>query len=514
MTGTNPFMTLERNAKGGKKTIYYDGDCPMCTVLIEKVKGSSREEAFDPKDITRDALPAELTAREAEKQIHVVGADGRVYKNAGAILQILEEYPKLRFLAIIGRLPVMRQMLSLGYRFVAANRRFIFGPARELFWMKVTVALGFGAGLLLSFRLWIGSHFFPITPVFEHLPRIPFPLGYSLLFILCISLLAIIVSSKPRKYIVAFLSLFAFLFLFDQTRLVPWTYQYFFILATLACFTWKKDAAGNEKDVILATLRLIIAGTYFWSGLTKVNLGFFGGVFPWLMEPFVGFLPDSIELFVYAFGIAVPWLEMGIGVGLLVKRYRKVAASLAIAMHLFILLAIGPLGHSWGSVVWPWNIAMIAFVLLLFWNARDFSVKEVLWVKNFAFQKVVLIFFIAAPVLSLGGLIDTVLSFPLYSGNRNTASVYVSDAVKDRLPDAVLKYTKEVDRGVHEVSIFDWSFGELNVEPYPETRAYKNIARYICAYARDPDDVALVVDERHTVINPYGRQSVYRCLDL
>ena len=40
----------------------------------------------------------------AEKEIHVIDTDGRIYKNADAILKVLEENPKLAWLARLGRL--------------------------------------------------------------------------------------------------------------------------------------------------------------------------------------------------------------------------------------------------------------------------------------------------------------------------------------------------------------------------------------------------------------------------
>ena len=109
-----------------RKTIYYDGSCNMCNLIIKKVGNSSQKKVFDPKDIMKDPLPQNITKTAAEKEIHVVDEKGRVYKNAEAILKILEEYPKWRFLVVIGRLPIIKQLLPFGYRIIAKHRHSIF----------------------------------------------------------------------------------------------------------------------------------------------------------------------------------------------------------------------------------------------------------------------------------------------------------------------------------------------------------------------------------------------------
>ena len=98
----------------------------MCNLIIKKVGNSSQKKVFDPKDIMKDPLPQNITKTAAEKEIHVVDEKGRVYKNAEAILKILEEYPKWRFLVVIGRLPIIKQLLPFGYRIIAKHRHSIF----------------------------------------------------------------------------------------------------------------------------------------------------------------------------------------------------------------------------------------------------------------------------------------------------------------------------------------------------------------------------------------------------
>ncbi len=97
------------------------------------------------------------------------------------------------------------------------------------------------------------------------------------------------------------------------------------------------------------------------------------------------------------------------------------------------------------------------------------------------------------PALSFFNLWDHYLSSALYSGNRNSGVVYLSDAVFDRLPEKIEDYVTEDGPNRNELDIFDWSVGELNVPSYPEIRVFKNVTREICRYASDDPSVELVV---------------------
>jgi predicted DCC family thiol-disulfide oxidoreductase YuxK len=116
------------------------------------------------KDITKQPVPSTFTRQEVEREMHVVGADGKIYKNAEAILKLLQPYPAWKFVVTVGRLPGIKQILPVGYNFVAANRRFVFGRASRVYWLKIIVSIGFLLGLLLSPKLWVSSDFVRSRP--------------------------------------------------------------------------------------------------------------------------------------------------------------------------------------------------------------------------------------------------------------------------------------------------------------------------------------------------------------
>jgi hypothetical protein len=204
---------------------------------------------------------------------------------------------------------------------------------------------------------------------------------------------------------------------------------------------------------------------------------------------------------------------MGIGIGLMTKKYRARAILGALGMLGFVLLTLGPLGHNWNNVVWPWNIAMALFVIILFWRTEDFSFGDALWMKNIPFQKFILVLFVIMPILSFFNLWDSYLSSALYSGNTNGAQIYISDSVRHKLPNAVQPYVIRTGANEHILDYYHWSFGELNVPTYPETRVYKGIVRDICAYADTTADVMLVVRGKPTIFNR-DLPSTFTCSDL
>src|SRR5689334_13593305 len=263
----------------------------MCASLMGSIARSGECGRFALRDMhAQKRLPF---GREAvERDIHVIDRDGQVYKGAQAILRIAAQYRGLGVLEKIGAFPLVRPLLPIGYRLVAVNRRFLFGPASRIFWLKTIVVLAFCLGLAMSPHLWIGPRSFPVAPVFDVLPRAVRPVD-DLLFAALFALAgAILVSPRPQKFMAAFLAITIIFCLLDQTRWQPWVFLYGFLLATLALFSWdSEDVAGRNRALNIA--RLIMAGTYFFSGLQKANQSFVQSEFSWIVSPITDVIPSA-----------------------------------------------------------------------------------------------------------------------------------------------------------------------------------------------------------------------------
>jgi len=188
-------------------------------------------------------------------------------------------------------------------------------------------------------------------------------------------------------------------------------------------------------------------------------------------EPLLRFLPHGAKSLPLFTGLIVPLLEICTGLGLLTRKFRNASVILAVATHAVILTLLISAGEN--TVVWPWNIAMCFMVLILFWQNRETTAKQILVPKR-VLQALVLILFGVLPVLSLFGLWDSYLSSALYSGNNYRAVIYVNRPAIDRLP--VVLYPHIWQRT--EPWFLDmnrWAYDELNVPIYPEPRVFRTV---------------------------------------
>jgi len=492
-----------------KTKIYYDGQCAMCTAVMGRVRASQKRGEFQLCDMHADrAMPFDKAA--VAREMHLVDAEGRVYRGTAAILEILGRYPRWAFVAGIGRSPLVRPLLPLGYAIVAANRRFLFGPASRIFWLKATALIAFCVGLAISSPLWIGPRSYPPVPVWGGLPPLGHPLDYVLYAGLFALAAAALLSPRPQKFIAAFVAIVFVFCLGDQTRWQPWVFLYSFMLAGLALFSWRsEDRVGRQAALNMA--RLIIALTYVFSGLQKFNWRFVDVEFSVLTSPITDFVP-AMAMPLHYVAMAAPVIQLGFGIGLLTSRFRRVSLVLAVAMHVFILAMLGPLGQNWNTIVWPWTAAMAAFDLLLFSGKDDFSAREIFRFERNWYHAAMLALFGLLPLLSFGNRWDSYLSSALYAGNITEAWIYASDRGYDSVPDGPRRFFRRTFDNTHELNFQQWAVEELNVPPYPEVRLFMAIARDLCARQHTPDQLVLIVREARL----FGSrpESAYRCDQL
>jgi uncharacterized membrane protein YphA (DoxX/SURF4 family) len=352
---------------------------------------------------------------------------------------------------------------------------------RRLLYLRVAIVAGAIAGMALSHKLWLSARFYPLTPVFPFLKPIPSPYDYVLFGA---TLFALALSAITPRLIPFFATLAVVFALYDQSRLQPWFYESFFLLLGVAF------ASPNA-------CRLIVATTYFWSGVQKVNTGFIHDLFPSLLEPFLRHLPHGAQALVHPLSVVAPFLEVWIGIALLGRKFRAAAIVMAIAMHAFILIAMGPWGPNHDYVIWPWNMAMAASVVILFWKTKE-SARQILIGRD-AFHIGALLLFGIAPLLSFFGVWDHYLSSAMYASTENHGMIFISNKMFDRLPDGIADYVRVETPEIDSIDIGEWSADELKVPPYPGIRIYKNIARKICSYAANPSEVRLSVVSKSTI---------------
>jgi hypothetical protein len=202
-----------------------------------------------------------------------------------------------------------------------------------------------------------------------------------------------------------------------------------------------------------------------------------------------------------------PLVEISIGVGLLTRRFRNAAVLLTFALHAFILFTIGPLGHDFNTVVWPWNVAALSATVLLFWKTPNVSFGGIF--RGGLYNKLVILLFLIMPVFHFANLWDSFLSATLYSGHTKRAFIYVSDVNRESLPPEVQRsFEKGND---NDVELIGWTFDELNTPVFPENRVFRNANRTICDLAERSRGVSMVVLEVPNYLTGISEETVYGC---
>ncbi|MEM7255437.1 MAG: DUF393 domain-containing protein [Pseudomonadota bacterium] len=101
-------------------TVFYDGQCPVCTREIAYYQGQSGGEQMSWVDATdAGALALEaptLTQHDALARFHVRRADGTMVSGARAFASLWMALPKMRWLGKLASLPGVISVVELGYR--------------------------------------------------------------------------------------------------------------------------------------------------------------------------------------------------------------------------------------------------------------------------------------------------------------------------------------------------------------------------------------------------------------
>ncbi len=344
--------------------------------------------------------------------------------------------------------------------------------------------------MLLCYKLWLNDRNFPVVPLFHFLPALHHPFDFILPAFAAVLLVCIAILRNPQRFIILFLVSAVLLMLLDQNRWQPWFYQYVLMFFIMAFFNYRCDDTKQQAAIVF-TFKLMIAAIYFWSGLQKLNPNFLSDTFPWLMQPITDHLgPNSILHFRFL-GYSFPLIETATGICLLIPALQKQAVIAAILMHVFILVILSPLGHNYNPVVWPWNVAMILFVLFLFYNDSTYTFADIRSTLHYNSSKFVLALFLCMPLFNFFNGWDSYLSHNLYSGNTSGGVIFITDAVKEKIP-AYIKPYAIAEENQSEINIKYWCMKELGVPAYPEKRNFEAVKNSFFAYTNDTSQVYLL----------------------
>ncbi len=319
-----------------------------------------------------------------------------------------------------------------------------------------------------SYKTWIAERVYPVIPpvdIFKNIPAFlhTFLFGFSLL-----ALLAVLCFKTNRWVLVFLLASEIISCSLDTVRWQPWEYMYLcFLLIVVINF--------NKPKNILVLTHLFLVSIYFFSGLHKLSRDFLSSV--WLNMFLVDFLGLSMDFILkyklFFIGLTIPAIEITLAIVLLVSKSKRKVSYFLILMHLSILVLIGPLGLKYNSVVWPWNLAMIFILMIIYAKPFELSYR-----KNIGPNLYWLVLWFVMPVFSLLGSWYQYFSFNLYSGSGNQMYICVSENEQELKPYFEKKSVLFCD-GKKIVNLQNWALKEIKSAPIPEIEIYRKIAVYL-----------------------------------
>ena len=444
-----------------------------------------------------------FSAAAVEREMHVVDQDGVVYKGAAAIFKITEQYPRLgmatRLLAAAdhgfgaaglrpggGQPPVHCRsgepaVLAEGHR----DHGLLHGPC--------LVAASLGRTALIS----ADSNFKPATR-----PRRLGGAGYAG---------GAVCARRPDPAIAQAPKIHCRLSC-DHRRLLsarpkalqPWVFQYGSLLAVLALFTWQSDDVAGQRRTLNFS-RLVVAGTYVFSGLQKLNWNFVDNDFPWIGQPIAKVFLLSTGA-VQVLGICAPFVQIAFGAELLTRRFRRVSLVLAVAMHVFILAMLGPLDRlEQRGLALDRRDGGVRYSAVC---RREFSPRDVIWSNGHHIHRAALLLFamLRPEPLHLWDsyLVRAVFRQSERGGDLSLRRRPASAAIRTRLPCG------HTSANTNVLNVQRWAIEDLNVMPYPETRVYKSIAKTVCGALSDSGQLVLIVREQRLFFTAGARLSMWR----
>src|SRR6185369_11237444 len=225
----------------------------------------------------------------------------------------------------------------------------------------------------------------------------------------------------------------------------------------------------RKRDVRWA-LRCLVITIYVWGGIQKANVTFIDHVFPTFIAPASRYLPRIVEV---TLAYSAPLFETALGIGLAIRQTRRVTVVVAVAFHIALLAMLTPYflrGQEW--IVLPWNLTMIAFVVVLFWP-HDGEREDLLLAPRRPFQYALLLLLGVLPAASFYGYWDPYLSFAMFSGNKDAADFFIRRDALPGLPASVGRFI----RG-RRFNWKAWSTSELGMAVHPTREGYDTVRRF------------------------------------
>lgn len=358
-------------------------------------------------------------------------------------------------------------------------------------------------GILMSFKLWLTDRTFPLLPISDNIPQLPIGLDF-IVIILLLMVLAFGVFFRQRAIFIAILAVILVLFLQDQMRWQPWVYIYIMLIVP---FAFKVD-----KTNIITYFQILLIGIYLWGGVHKFSADFIDNTFKMILIDMFGVENNETILKLSWLGYSIPIIELLVALFLIIPKTRLLGIIGAILTHVFIFILLIKIDSN--TILYPWNIAMILFVIVLFYkNTNKLNIwKGINWQLR-TLNSTAIILFIIMPVFALFNMWDNYPSFRLFSGKTNLFYISIKNEDVPKIDPNLNQYfwnPESLTRG-KMISLNAWTVAELNVPFYPETRVFKQFAKTFCDTNTHDDYLIFVEFDRGFKAGDFTR---FKCSEL
>jgi hypothetical protein len=425
-----------------------------------------------------------------------------------------------------------------------------------------------GAALFgCTWRLWTPQLVYPQVPFFAWAGRVPASVEWgglvaifaSLALVLVVSSIQVVrgagsagaspsqrtspshaASPLQAAALIVFAAATVLLILIDQHRLQPWAYQFAVIAIVLA-------AVPPRRAFVL--LRWITVSIYVWSAIAKIDFTFLHTLGQQLTSALAGLAGIAIDNWSPTSRLTCAWtfpiIELIVAAGLCVPLdarplLRRCVLGLLVAMHVALLLALGPLGLGHQPAVLVWNVWFIAQGLLLFGfppspAASDETTgaadRQLSWRRELA--DVVVELLVAAviflPALNFFDRFDHWPAWGLYAPRNSRALVFVpahvdtgsspvsmvstdADPSTDRDRGAEVAQAVSFHNDWKQIRLDLWSLQSLAVPIYPQDRFQLAVADATIRQRRWEDSFQIVLESPADRRTGQRRRQVIRTL--
>jgi hypothetical protein len=364
--------------------------------------------------------------------------------------------------------------------------------------LRFTLICSLIVSIFLSFNLWGGYRSFPYAPASDFIFIVP-PYDFllsaaAILFWICALFLV-----KQRLFIILSFGLCCVLVWHDLNRLQPWFYIYNCMLIVFVFYNGRVDDPNKFTSVFII-LQLIFASVYFYGGISQLNSRFIESSFAEVIAPMAKLMSNRQFLFFKKAGTFMPYVFMFIGLAFTISPFRYLGISLAVCIHLLLLVFLFPSEKNGNYALWFSNLSFLVMLILLFsgkTKQRYFS--PVFLFKMPVFYLMVLLLIIL-PSLNIVNRWPDFLSANYKSGNNNDALIILNQSTKDKLPYYLQGFCQPY-KHAYVFNFDSWTKHEIHTTCFPEPRVFTSIYKgLIKVSGADVKDIQLVLKPKDKLL--------------